>query len=488
MDHRLRAMVCMAWGSEIWSGSGFLEQHREGHLAQPQPPPAVLVEHPHVSAHHLAEPAHAGAEHQLLLNVAGPGLPATPPVATYLLPVASSTSPSFHSVDCTQMVAAANSTLRSVDSRTAVSFGLTGRKVSGSPLATSRPSWATFRGQVLLRPARVRPPPLPRMTGRIGLPATSWTAGGPVDLAAAEARAEESKRRVRKRRTGFSIAADRDEQRGLEAVVASTRIFVYRGQVYWKVPRLCHRQCRKPSNVEFKKFLDKPFPYKRELDILCGKAAIGYPGAQFKGFTSLEEGQHAYNGMLRRATSSQVHSQASYAHRELPASPKMRQASYAHHEPTIPSRTGQPPHGPFMDSDALIRHFLCEENALFLAIDEAIADEVLNDYDMQSVPRPMHTSCHTGHIWVHEILAGHEERSYTMFRMHPVTFLKLRDTLVERELIRDSRYVTATEQLGMFLYAMGHGVAMGAMREHFQHSSETISKVIHQVTKAVASL
>ncbi|MQM03739.1 hypothetical protein Taro_036525, partial [Colocasia esculenta] len=35
---------------------------------------------------------------------------------------------------------------------------------------------------------------------------------------------------------------------------------------------------------------------------------------------------------------------------------------------------------PFMDSDALIRHFLYEENALFLAIDEAIADEcILHD-------------------------------------------------------------------------------------------------------------
>ncbi|MQM23527.1 hypothetical protein Taro_056592, partial [Colocasia esculenta] len=37
------------------------------------------------------------------------------------------------------------------------------------------------------------------------------------------------------------------------------------------------------SNVEFKKILDKPFPYKRELDILCGKTTVR--GCHFMGST-----------------------------------------------------------------------------------------------------------------------------------------------------------------------------------------------------------
>ncbi|MQM06277.1 hypothetical protein Taro_039099 [Colocasia esculenta] len=42
---------------------------------------------------------------------------------------------------------------------------------------------------------------------------------------------------------------------------------------------------------------------------------------------------------------------------------------------------------PLMDSDALIRHFLCEENALFLAIDEAIANEdVIGAIDGTFIP------------------------------------------------------------------------------------------------------
>lgn len=67
-------------------------------------------------------------------------------------------------------------------------------------------------------------------------------------------------------------------------------------------------------------------------------------------------------------------------------------------------------------------------------------------------------------------------------------FFRLRDVLLERGLIKDSRFVTATEQLAMFLYAMGHGVATGAMCEHFQHSSQTISHHVNHVCNAIVEL
>ncbi|MQM12400.1 hypothetical protein Taro_045318 [Colocasia esculenta] len=40
---------------------------------------------------------------------------------------------------------------------------------------------------------------------------------------------------------------------------------------------------RKKSNSEFKKYLEKPFPYKRQLDILCGKTTVR--GSHFMGST-----------------------------------------------------------------------------------------------------------------------------------------------------------------------------------------------------------
>ncbi|MQL86485.1 hypothetical protein Taro_019012, partial [Colocasia esculenta] len=196
------------------------------------------------------------------------------------------------------------------------------------------------------------------------------------------------------------------------------------------------------SNSEFKKYLDKPFPYKRQLDILCGKTNIR--GSHFMGSTQEVD----------------VEARRSFGDDDRPS----------------------------VDVDALVREILCEENALFLAIDEAIADEIFESNEEHSVPRPMNISSHSGHIWIHEVLQGHKRRCYNVFRLHPTTFMKLRDELMERDLIRDSRYVTATEKLAIFMYAMGHGVASRAMCEHFQHASETISKHVREVTKVLASL
>ncbi|MQM12960.1 hypothetical protein Taro_045883 [Colocasia esculenta] len=144
----------------------------------------------------------------------------------------------------------------------------------------------------------------------------------------------------------------------------------------------------------------------------------------------------------------------------------------------------------YTDLDALIREAILEENAFFLEMGEMLMSSIIDEDEEYTTPilKPTHTSHHSEHVWVHEVLHGHERRCYNTFWMHPSMFLKLRDILVDMELIRDCRYVAATEQLAMFLYAMGHGVATGAMCEHFQHSSETISYYVNRVIKAVASL
>ncbi|MQL97667.1 hypothetical protein Taro_030366, partial [Colocasia esculenta] len=62
--------------------------------------------------------------------------------------------------------------------------------------------------------------------------------------------------------------------------------------------------------------------------------------------------------------------------------------------------------GPSIDVDALVRENLHEENASFLAMDEAIANEIFESNEEHIVPRPMHTSSHSGHIWIHEDAIG----------------------------------------------------------------------------------
>ncbi|MQL82225.1 hypothetical protein Taro_014696 [Colocasia esculenta] len=201
----------------------------------------------------------------------------------------------------------------------------------------------------------------------------------------------------------------------------------------------------------------------------CYEQVNGYLGARYKGFATVEEGNMVFRGIIMRRTSS--------ANDTVPF-----QAPSVVHE-TQPREAEE-------HFDALLREAILEENAMFLAVGEMLMSSIMDEdeEDITPIPRPMHTSRHTGHVWVHEVLHGHECRCYNTYRMHPSTFLKLRDILVERELIRDSCYVTTTAQLAMFLYAVRHGVATGAMCEHFQHSSETISYYVNRVIKAIALL
>ncbi|OAY76845.1 putative nuclease HARBI1 [Ananas comosus] len=87
-----------------------------------------------------------------------------------------------------------------------------------------------------------------------------------------------------------------------------------------------------------------------------------------------------------------------------------------------------------------------------------------------------------------DILSGHHECCCHHFRMSVTTFIALRDTLVERGLINSTRNITADEQLGIFLYGIGHGVANRILAETFQHSGETISRHFNNVLRGIVRL
>ncbi|XP_020081683.1 putative nuclease HARBI1 [Ananas comosus] len=64
----------------------------------------------------------------------------------------------------------------------------------------------------------------------------------------------------------------------------------------------------------------------------------------------------------------------------------------------------------------------------------------------------------------------------------------LRDELVGRGFIESTRHLTAEEQLGIFLFGIGHGVANKVLAETFQHSGETISRHFNNVLRGVVAL
>ncbi|OAY75581.1 hypothetical protein ACMD2_25802, partial [Ananas comosus] len=59
---------------------------------------------------------------------------------------------------------------------------------------------------------------------------------------------------------------------------------------------------------------------------------------------------------------------------------------------------------------------------------------------------------------------------------------------IEKGLISSTRNMTADEQLGIFLYGVGHGVANRILAETFQHSEETISRHFNNILRGIMRL
>ncbi|MQL93264.1 hypothetical protein Taro_025906 [Colocasia esculenta] len=79
-------------------------------------------------------------------------------------------------------------------------------------------------------------------------------------------------------------------------------------------------------------------------------------------------------------------------------------------------------------------------------------------------------------------------RSYSSFRVHPSIFVKLRDKLIEKGVLQDTKNMSATEQLAILLLEVGHGIGNRLLREWFQHSSETISRHFNNVLMGVLAI
>ena len=75
-----------------------------------------------------------------------------------------------------------------------------------------------------------------------------------------------------------------------------------------------------------------------------------------------------------------------------------------------------------------------------------------------------------------------------MIRMRPVAFYELCRILVERNLVRETIYMSVTEQVLMFLHIIGHNVRFRVVAARFHRSIETAYRYFKIVLKAVLQL
>ena len=82
----------------------------------------------------------------------------------------------------------------------------------------------------------------------------------------------------------------------------------------------------------------------------------------------------------------------------------------------------------------------------------------------------------TGQNWIDELLNGHSGRFYNQLGMHKHVFSALVKVLQSWTAFADTKYVSAEEQLAIFLHFAWWGESNRALQEQFQCSPDTITK------------
>ncbi|KAK3195369.1 hypothetical protein Dsin_026679 [Dipteronia sinensis] len=101
---------------------------------------------------------------------------------------------------------------------------------------------------------------------------------------------------------------------------------------------------------------------------------------------------------------------------------------------------------------------------------------------------PCYTCGLTGYAFIQELINGHPDRMYNMFRMDTPVFLNLCQTLEQSQLLEDDKHVTLIEAVVICLYILSHGAVMRVVAERFQWSKDTIYRQFKRVLKGLCGL
>lgn len=80
-----------------------------------------------------------------------------------------------------------------------------------------------------------------------------------------------------------------------------------------------------------------------------------------------------------------------------------------------------------------------------------------------------------------ELLKGHPASFYDAMGMTKENFRQLLFELGAHCRLRDSRYISAVEKLGMFMYAAVNGATYRQTKQRFQRSSSTVSRYVYSL-------
>ncbi|XP_031474036.1 uncharacterized protein LOC116246345 [Nymphaea colorata] len=102
--------------------------------------------------------------------------------------------------------------------------------------------------------------------------------------------------------------------------------------------------------------------------------------------------------------------------------------------------------------------------------------------------RIVHPYRNVGSQFIENIINGHPKNCLDLLRMDRSSFITLCNILKEKNLVEDAREISIKEQVAIFLLTVGHNERNRACRNTFQHSSQTISKYINLILRALCQL
>lgn len=125
-----------------------------------------------------------------------------------------------------------------------------------------------------------------------------------------------------------------------------------------------------------------------------------------------------------------------------------------------------------------------KERAAFLVylVVVSCAQQYYNDNFYKT---PQHTLKLKGYEWIYKILDGNPHRLRNNLGVSRRGFLFLENELIKKAGLKETKFMTTTEIIRIFLYAVTSDLFIRKFAERFQRSTETIDKYYYKVIKCL---
>ena len=117
-----------------------------------------------------------------------------------------------------------------------------------------------------------------------------------------------------------------------------------------------------------------------------------------------------------------------------------------------------------------------------------LAEQWLTILQEEQTKKKRRLSYLSGKSWVEELLSSKGSQCHENLRMSLDCFIVLRETLIHRGLLQNTRVMSIDKQLAIFLHTLAHNVTNRVAANRFNHSGAIVSLYFQKVLDAVCKV